>query len=246
MPVRGQAISAVQQWRQAQEILIGTTPPDKLYLTVRSATHLPRPRNIMIKVVMYATNNPRTVWQWRDFEETTPVVKNSQNPEWNHNFSITCPEYPKFLDLEVHDYGSLKDKEIGRIRLKFTNIPGVERNLEGRSLMFAYDGKSTLPYLVFNLLIISTEDISYQIPITEGKGKEIEPPLLHIHLKWKGRFFLLEKPGLPMSAPGKLFKPNLSGMPMPFEDGKDTSTLTANRSSSSFASGMNVRLREAE
>ena len=98
--------------------------------------------NISVKLVLYGSNGPKPGVAARKLEVSTDGAKNTQFPVWNKTIPFTCPNFPKMLDLEIYDRG-MRDKEISRIRLTFTHVPGVERSFAGRSLMFGLDGKLT-------------------------------------------------------------------------------------------------------
>ncbi len=67
-------------------------------------------------------------------------------------------------------------------------------------------------------LIDVSEDIDFPLKITDGKGKEKEPPLLRIGLTWIGRQTKVEELGLPTRAPGKMFRADIIGIPMSLEE----------------------------
>lgn len=47
----------------------------------------------------------------------------------------------------------------------------------------------------------------------DGKGKEKDPFLLKLGLKWKGRYSRVEDAGLPTMPPGKMFRTDLTEIP---------------------------------
>lgn len=96
--------------------------------------------NIFVKAVLYGSYGSQPGVASRKFEVSTEGAKNTQSPVWNKVIPLTVPNFPKMLDLEIHDRG-LRDEEISRVRLNFTYIPGVERNFAGKSMMFGLDGK---------------------------------------------------------------------------------------------------------
>ena len=111
-------------------------------MTIISATGVPKSRmgapSVWIKLVVYGhltKQGPAS----RKLEVATDIAKNTLSPVWDKTFPITLPKYPKMMDLEIYDK-QITNKEISRIRLHFTNIPGVEKNFAGRSMMFDFDG----------------------------------------------------------------------------------------------------------
>lgn len=119
-----------------------------LYLKIISATGLPKVRNVQCLVVLYASNENRPVWTHRSFQDETETVMRSQNPNWNKEFRIMIPDRPTNLDIMIVDTG-LRGKEVGRVRWGFRNIPGVEKTLDGKSLMYGFDGMSGPLWLYF-------------------------------------------------------------------------------------------------
>jgi hypothetical protein len=67
------------------------------------------------------------------------------------------------------------------------------------------------PFVVTNG---NAEEIDFSLNITDGKGKEKQPPILRIGLKWDGRQSRVEELGLPTSPPGKMFRSDLVGIPL--------------------------------
>lgn len=52
------------------------------------------------------------------------------------------------------------------------------------------------------------------LEMVSGKGKEKEQPRVKIGLKWAGRQVRVQKAGLPITPPGKMFRTDYSGIPM--------------------------------
>ena len=50
----------------------------------------------------------------------------------------------------------------------------------------------------------------------EGKGKQKDPMVVKLRLKWEGRYGKVEALGLPTTPPGKMFRANIlaSGIPL--------------------------------
>jgi len=110
-------------------------------LRIISASGLTKAHNYKCQVVLYAVKDDiqRAAWASRSFEAETPVAKNTQNPIFNHDVNIQLPKLPKMLDITFFDVGYTGSKEVGRIRLKFTNTPGVERTFDGKDLLYGFD-----------------------------------------------------------------------------------------------------------
>jgi hypothetical protein len=47
----------------------------------------------------------------------------------------------------------------------------------------------------------------------DGKGRERDPPILRLRLKWPGRVAALDELGLPYQPPGKMFRAEVAGIP---------------------------------
>jgi hypothetical protein len=47
----------------------------------------------------------------------------------------------------------------------------------------------------------------------DGKGKERDPPIVRLRLKWPGRIAIIEELGLPTQPPGKMFRAGIVGIP---------------------------------
>jgi hypothetical protein len=53
---------------------------------------------------------------------------------------------------------------------------------------------------------IEIEEVDVPMFVSQGKGKEHEPPMLRLRLTWAGRLAQLDELGLPSSPPGKMFR----------------------------------------
>lgn len=62
------------------------------------------------------------------------------------------------------------------------------------------------------------EEVEFPTLCIEGKGKQKEPSLLRIKLKWKGRYGRVEDLGLPAEPPGKTFRADFTGIPLTNEE----------------------------
>lgn len=56
---------------------------------------------------------------------------------------MDVPMYPKMIDVVLFDT-KYANREVGHARLRFENVPGVEKSLFGKDLMFGFDGKYLL------------------------------------------------------------------------------------------------------
>lgn len=67
------------------------------------------------------------------------------------------------------------------------------------------------------------EVVEFPLKYFAGKGKEKEPPILKLGLKWAGRMAKVEQLGLPIRAPGKMFRLETRPVPLAPEDSVSTS-----------------------
>lgn len=142
--LRSDAISILKDWQNAEKILSGN--PEQILLRVIGAFSLPKSSfrlpTARVKIVVYGTN--KFGGAYRRSELKTDVVQKSQDPVWNQSFTLDIPPDAKMVDLEVYDrVAGLSDKEISRVRLKFSSIPGVEPTFADKSLVYDYDGMSS-------------------------------------------------------------------------------------------------------
>jgi hypothetical protein len=79
------------------------------------------------------------------FEGRTAVAQRSMNPFWRAPFDISAECNSKMIHLEVYEEGGIMDKEIGRVKLFFSSIRGMEASFVDRSLLYDYDGMDSLP-----------------------------------------------------------------------------------------------------
>jgi hypothetical protein len=63
----------------------------------------------------------------------------------------------------------------------------------------------------------------------EGNGKEVEVPTLKVALKWKGRLQVVTEAGLPSHAPGRMFRKEFTGIPLPFAEEVPTNATNSRR-----------------
>lgn len=146
--LRSQALKVLQDWQAAEKILSGVDP-DVVELRIIGAFSLPkssfRVPTAWVKVVFYGPN--KFGGPYRKFELKTELAQKSQDPVWNKSFKLDIPPDTRMIDLEVYDrVAGLTDKELSRIRLKFSSIPGVEAILADRSLVYGIDGMRPFIY----------------------------------------------------------------------------------------------------
>jgi len=140
--VRPTAFRALKAWQSSVNMLLSVSPPNVIKLKVISASGLPKTHNFKCQITLYAINS-RTqgaYWSGAVFNAESPVVKNTQNPIFNYDASIELPEEPKMLDMVLWDVGMTGSKEVGRVRLKFSRVAGVENTFDGKDLLYGFDG----------------------------------------------------------------------------------------------------------
>jgi hypothetical protein len=210
--LRPQALSALQMWQQSEMILSGSSNEKQtIEVTVVAASGLPKSTfmtNTWVKVVFYGPN--KFGGAFRLFDVETDVVKGTQNPVWNKSFLFELAPQSKMIDFEVL---TGFNKQLGKLRLVFSYVPGVEANFANRSLVYGYDGESERPN--FDFANTLREEVEFPLILAQGKGKEKEQPLLRLGLKWQGRMARVEELGLPTRPPGRMFKSGLLGIPEP-------------------------------
>ena len=71
----------------------------------------------LVKADMFGKSDPYAVLKYGSQKDKTPVVKNTQNPEWNHDSFFQVPDgQAQTLNLEVFDADKLgKDKSLGKL-----------------------------------------------------------------------------------------------------------------------------------
>jgi hypothetical protein len=140
--LRSQAIKALQDWQASERILSGVDP-EVVELRIIGAFSLPkssfRAPTPWVKVVFYGPN--KYGGPCRRFELKTEPAQKTQDPVWNKTFKLDIPPDARMIDLEVYDsVAGLTNKELSRVRMKFSFIPGVEASLADRSLIYDLDG----------------------------------------------------------------------------------------------------------
>ena len=145
--LQAQAITALKEWQEAERIFAPNDIRDNLELMVISATGLPKPNfrtpTAWAKVVCYGENKISGLLKLMEFK--TEVALKSQNPVWNKNFVIISPKRAKWIDIEIYDRVAGMDSQLGKSRLHYSFIPGVEANFANRSLIYGYDGNFMPP-----------------------------------------------------------------------------------------------------
>lgn len=62
---------------------------------------------------------------------------------WDQEFVFDVPALPKMIDIMLFDCKYV-EKELGHVRLRFAHVPGEEKSLHRKDLMFGFDGKILL------------------------------------------------------------------------------------------------------
>jgi len=86
----------------------------------------------LIKTDLVGKSDPYAVIKYGRQENKTPVVKNSQNPEWNHKADFEIPDGDnRNFSVEVFDSDKLgKDKSMGRLDLDIADVQDMA-DIEG-------------------------------------------------------------------------------------------------------------------
>jgi len=140
--LRSEAIEALKNWQIAEKVLFGSEH-ERLELRIISASSLPkfsfRLPTTWVKLVSYNPN--KFGGSVRNLELKTDAIPKTQDPVWDQTFLLDVPKNAKFIDLEVYDrVAGFTDKELGRMRLHFSTIPGVDATLADKSLIYDFDG----------------------------------------------------------------------------------------------------------
>lgn len=218
--LRSQAIKILEDWQAAERILSGLEN-EHIELRIIGAFSLPkssfRVPTAWVKIVFYKPN--KFGGSYRKFELKTDAIQKTQDPVWNQTFTLDIPPDARMIDLEVYDrVAGLTDKELSRVRLKFSSIAGIEATFADKSLIYGYDGMLIVPlYNAMHKLTRIVEELDFPLSIIDGKGKEKEQPILRIGLQWDGRQSKVQKLGLPTSPPGKMFRSDFVGTPLSTE-----------------------------
>ncbi|KAK0119783.1 hypothetical protein ONS95_011216 [Cadophora gregata] len=199
--IRDEALRALEEWHTAERILSGSEVDDVIEMTIMSATGLPKSTfgkpSLFVKLVLFVAAR---VGQMRVMELKTDVFPKSQDPIWNKTFEVTLPKNSKWIDVEIYDRVAGMESHIGRVRLPFSFVPGVEASFANKSLVYGLD-----------------EELEFPITLIR-KGKQIQSPMIKLGLRWAGRQARLEEANISSIPPGKMFKPSLTGIPMSQEE----------------------------
>ena len=78
----------------------------------------------LVKSDLIGKSDPYAVIKYGTQKDKTPVVKNSQNPEWNHTTELKVPEDgANKISLEVFDQDRIgKDKSLGKLDLDLGDL----------------------------------------------------------------------------------------------------------------------------
>merc|ERR1711874_5126 len=87
----------------------------------------------LIKADMIGKSDPYAVLSYGKQTEKTKVVKNSQEPQWNHEVEFDVPDgNSRTFNLEVFDSDKIgKDKSLGKVAIDITGILSMDGD-EGR------------------------------------------------------------------------------------------------------------------
>lgn len=143
--LQNQAIKCLDDWKEAETILSGNSGDETITLIVKSVSGIPKPTlghaSSFVKVVFYGPNLSQAHGgAFRMYEAKTDVCSRTESPVWNKSYIMTIPNDAKFVDLELYDKVAGMDKYLGRKRLEFAFVPGVEASFAERSLMHGIDG----------------------------------------------------------------------------------------------------------
>jgi hypothetical protein len=135
------AIGALEAWQQSISVLLGCSPPSYITLNIISATGLQKAHNYKCEITFWHTKMivGKVASTARHFEHNTAIIKNTRCPVWNEEIVVDVPMYPKMIDVVLWDT-KYAGRNMGHVRLRFENVPGVEKTLFGKDLMFGFDG----------------------------------------------------------------------------------------------------------
>merc|ERR1711915_879464 len=120
----------------------------------------------LIKTDLVGKSDPYAVVKYGKQKHKTPAVKNSQNPEWNHEVDLEIPDGDsRMVMVEVLDSDKLgKDKSMGKLELDMSDIQDMASLEENDGRWFPLQG-------VKSGQILLTSDILEQI----GKDGDYTP-----------------------------------------------------------------------
>ena len=78
----------------------------------------------LVKADVFGKSDPYAVLKFGSQKDKTPVAKNTQNPEWNHESNFQIPDGPdQTLNVEVFDSDKIgKDKSLGKVDLDVNDL----------------------------------------------------------------------------------------------------------------------------
>eukprot|EP00092_Neocalanus_flemingeri_P025254 GFUD01027386.1.p1 GENE.GFUD01027386.1~~GFUD01027386.1.p1 ORF type:complete len:4003 (+),score=946.67 GFUD01027386.1:1015-12009(+) len=87
----------------------------------------------LIKTDLVGKSDPYAVMKYGRQQNKTPVVKNSQNPEWNHEVDFEIPDGDdRTFNIEVFDSDKIgKDKSMGKLDLDIADVEDMA-DVEGQ------------------------------------------------------------------------------------------------------------------
>ena len=96
----------------------------------------------LIKTDLIGKSDPYALIKYGSQKDKTPVVKNSQNPEWNHTTELTVPEEGAgTVSIEVFDQDKIgKDKSLGKLDLDLQDLQDLGQADDGRGRWFPLEG----------------------------------------------------------------------------------------------------------
>ena len=99
----------------------------------------------LIKTDLIGKSDPYALIKYGSQKDKTPVVKNSQNPEWNHTTELRVPEEGAgTVSIEVFDQDKMgKDKSLGKLDLDLQDLQDLGENADGQGRWFPLDGVKT-------------------------------------------------------------------------------------------------------
>ena len=83
----------------------------------------------LVKSDVFGKSDPYAVLKFGSQKDKTPVVKNSQNPEWNHDSAFQVPDGPdQTLNIEVFDSDKIgKDKSLGKLDIDIADLLDADK-----------------------------------------------------------------------------------------------------------------------
>lgn len=145
-------------------MLLSNVPPTTLHIKLISASGLTKSHNYQVQCTMYADQRlQKPFWSTRFFSGESAVIKNTQNPVFNYEVDIPLPDRPTMVDLRLVDL-SYRGREVGRVRMKFLDEPGIERTLDGKDLLYGFDGTFITSSTTFIVTDVGQRNSPHQSP----------------------------------------------------------------------------------